>query len=68
MAFGSRDVVTKSDETQNGYSASDWVVMARDFASIESLVIPHKWERLVPDGAPAWSDDFSNIWTALRWQ
>ena len=68
VAFGSRDAVTKSDETRHGYSASDWVVLARDVASIESLVIPHQWVRLVSDEAPAWSDDFSNIWTVLQWQ
>jgi spermidine synthase len=68
VAFGSRDVVTKSDEIRDGYSSSDWVVMARDSSSIEAVVIPHKWMRLVHDEAPAWSDDFSNIWTALRWQ
>ena len=68
VAFGSLGVATKSDETIHGYSPSDWVVMARDVASIEAVVVPHRWVRLVPDQAPAWSDDFSNIWTAMRWQ
>jgi len=43
-------------------------VMARNFASVERVVMPHKWVRLVHDDEPAWSDDFSNVWTAVKWR
>jgi hypothetical protein len=49
-----------------GYEASEWVVMARRAASLETFSHDGRWDRLEADGRPAWTDDFSNIWTELR--
>jgi len=53
-------------DTARGYEASDWVVMARSEKALESFAHDTRWTRLEADGRPAWSDDFSNIWTELR--
>jgi hypothetical protein len=42
------------------------VVMARSEKALESFAHDTRWTRLEADGRPAWSDDFSNIWTELR--
>ena len=68
VAYARLDAPTQTAQTEQGYTPSDWVVLARQRESIESIVLPQKWEQLTPDGAPSWSDDFSNIWTAMKWK
>ena len=68
VAFGRVDSLSRTDEAEYGYSTSDWVVMARTLPAIATAAAPHEWVRLMPDEAPPWSDDFSNIWTALKWR
>ena len=68
VAFGRVDSISSKDEAEYGYSTSDWVVMARTLPAVATVAGPHEWVRLMPDEAPPWSDDFSNIWTALKWR
>lgn len=52
-----------------GKDPSQWVVMARSLPEISNLSINTQWKRL--EGrkqARVWSDDFSNILRAIRWQ
>ena len=52
-----------------GKDPSQWVVMARSPEEISNLSINSQWERLNGRrGARVWSDDFSNIIQAVRWQ
>jgi len=60
------DAVT--DESRDGHSSSDWVVMAQRPERLAAIQRNRRWVLLSADEAPAWSDDFSNIWTALRWR
>ncbi len=53
------------DETR-GYQPSEWVVMARDAATLDSFARDSRWKPVEADARMAWSDDFSNIWTELR--
>ena len=55
-----------SVDTIRGYTASEWVLVARNPAALEPFRRDSRWNRLEPDAARAWSDDFSNIWTELR--
>ena len=55
-----------SIDTSRGFEASDWVVMAKSEAALDRFAHDERWVRLQADGRPAWSDDFSNIWTELR--
>jgi hypothetical protein len=52
-----------------GKDPSQWVVMARSAPEISNLSINSQWQRL--EGRKdrrVWSDDFSNIVRAIRWQ
>lgn len=50
-----------------GKDPSQWVVMARGSEEISNLSINTQWKRLEGTGARVWSDDFSNIVRAIRW-
>lgn len=59
---------TKPDSVE-GKDPSHWVVMARSPEEISYLSINSQWQRLNGSkGARVWSDDFSNILRAIRWQ
>jgi len=52
-----------------GIDPSQWVVMARSAQEISYLTINSQWKQLVGrKGARVWSDDFSNIFRAIKWQ
>ncbi|HLG57337.1 MAG TPA: fused MFS/spermidine synthase [Vicinamibacterales bacterium] len=53
-------------DAEHGYEASDWVVMTRRPEELSQLARDTRWTRLTADSRPAWSDDFSNVWTELR--
>jgi hypothetical protein len=55
-----------SADQSRGYQNSEWVVMARTADALESFRHDSQWTALKADTRPAWSDDFSNIWTELR--
>jgi hypothetical protein len=52
--------------TTNGWSASTWVALARDPAAIDALLQRDLWQPLAPSSGPAWTDDYSNVLSALR--
>jgi hypothetical protein len=56
----------KAVDSKNGFEASEWVVMARRPERVQQLAADTRWTSLVADARPAWTDDFSNIWTELR--
>jgi hypothetical protein len=61
--------VTRLDkhvDPAQGFEASEWVVMARRPERLQSFAKDTGWAPLVADARPAWTDDFSNIWTELR--
>jgi len=52
-----------------GKDPSQWVVMARSESEITNLSINSQWQRLNGrKGSRVWSDDFSNIVRAIKWQ
>ena len=56
----------KGVDSKNGFEASEWVVMARRPERLQRLAADTRWTSLIADARPAWTDDFSNIWTELR--
>ncbi|HKR10615.1 MAG TPA: fused MFS/spermidine synthase [Pyrinomonadaceae bacterium] len=59
---------TKPDSVE-GKDPSHWVVMARSAEEISYLSINSQWQRLNGrQGTRVWSDDFSNILRAIKWQ
>jgi hypothetical protein len=56
-------------DSVEGKDPSQWVVMARSSPEISNLSINSQWKPLNPSGGRrVWSDDFSNIVRAIRWQ
>ncbi|HEX6283917.1 MAG TPA: fused MFS/spermidine synthase, partial [Pyrinomonadaceae bacterium] len=52
-----------------GKDPSQWVVMARSGPEISNLSINSQWQPLKgTSGGRVWTDDFSNILRAIRWQ
>ncbi|HEY3581579.1 MAG TPA: fused MFS/spermidine synthase [Pyrinomonadaceae bacterium] len=52
-----------------GKDPSQWMVMARALPEISNLAINSQWQRLNGrKGERVWSDDYSNIFQAIRWQ
>jgi spermidine synthase len=53
-------------ERASGAGPAEWVAIARDPADLDFL--DARWQRLTPvPGARVWTDDFSNIVSAIRW-
>jgi hypothetical protein len=63
--FGRLD---SGSDTKRGDQQSEWVVMTRRPEDLDVLPTNPGWTRIVPGGEQAWSDDFSNVWTALKWR
>jgi hypothetical protein len=51
-----------------GKDPSQWVVMARAAPEISNLSINSQWKPLDATGGRVWTDDFSNVLRAIRWQ
>jgi hypothetical protein len=52
----------------SGKDASQWVALARSADDLGNLAQQSHWQRLVTEaGMQVWSDDYSNLWQALRW-
>jgi hypothetical protein len=64
-AYGRLD---QTSDVARGYQPSEWVVMTRRPEDLDILPTNPGWTRIVAGTEPAWSDDFSNVWTALRWR
>ena len=66
VAIGFDDLKPSSIE---GVDPSQWVVMARSAPEISNLSINSQWQPLNgTKGGRVWTDDFSNILRAIRWQ
>jgi hypothetical protein len=55
------------EDDDGGLNSSDWVLMARDISGV-AVLNDRGWIPLVADDGRAWADDFSNLWTSLRWR
>ena len=58
----------RAEDDPYGYESSEWMLMARDPSAFAQLSQDQKWTPIVADARPSWTDDFSNIWTVLRWR
>jgi hypothetical protein len=64
-AYEQVDVVREG--SPKGKATSDWVVMARHPEDLGPIVTDRRWTLLRPaSSTPTWTDDFSNILSALR--
>ena len=52
------------DDPAAGHGKSEWLVMARDPSTLRALIADRRWQQ-PPSGGAVWTDDYSNIVTAL---
>jgi len=57
---------TSDEEARQGKRGTAWVVMARGRNRLDEIAANGKWRPLGPGGKAVWTDDFSNILSALR--
>jgi hypothetical protein len=68
VAYVAEDLVITPEQRAQGKDPSVWIVMARRGADVASLGGTRRWHRLrAPPKLPVWTDDFSSLWSALRW-
>lgn len=62
------DTVTSDAETALGKSPSVWLALARDPADLAALAADNRWRPARPDAHAVWTDDYSSLLSAFRWQ
>jgi SAM-dependent methyltransferase len=61
------DADVDPSELNAGKSASEWLVLATDEASLGTLSKDERWVPLRTTNAPVWTDDFSNLLGVFKW-
>ena len=62
------DTAVSAEESRNGKFPARWVVLARTPGEVRGLARDQRWKQL--EARPRvglWTDDFSNLFTILRW-
>ncbi len=53
----------------SGLDPSSWVAIARDGKELSSLIVNPRWQRLEANPkVKIWTDDYSNVLSALKWK
>jgi hypothetical protein len=52
----------------SNYSPSRWMAVARSVEGLGRLTADPKWASVTADRGRVWTDDFSNVWSVLRWR
>lgn len=65
--YGARRVEVDGSGWPAGKSGSDWIVLSRSAGDIAPLIVNHQWRPLAAlPSTPLWTDDFSNLLSALE--
>ena len=69
VAFVGNDLTGDQKNPPEGWSSSQWVVIARDRETLGEVVDGAQWKPLAPmPGRRLWTDDYSNILAVFRWR
>ena len=66
VAIMERDERLTAREAELGKAPSEWVVVARQRADFGDLSRDPRWVPVPTSGRPVWTDDYSNILSALK--
>ena len=67
VAFiGAHTADSKAEWRELEYS-SDWVALARRKEDLSRLVADRRWRRLAAGARQPWTDDFSNVFSVIKW-
>ena len=68
VCLGQADLNLTEAEMQAGKSPSQWVILARTRANLGTLVKDPRWHVVRgQSNVPAWTDDFSNLFSVFQW-
>ena len=57
-----------AQDVARGATASEWIAIGAQPAALDFLASETRWRTMEPGhGGEAWSDDFSNIFSAIKW-
>lgn len=62
------DLDVTPEEMAAGKSPSQWVVIARDAATLQPFRATERWQPYQAATAEPWTDDFSNVLSVMRWR
>ena len=68
LRLAGRVQVQGTTDMTTGKFGSQWTVLARSEAALGVLATDGRWKPLQLTDARTWTDDFSNIWSVLRWR
>jgi hypothetical protein len=69
LALTGREQLQNPTGTNTGKFSSLWAVLARSDEALGPTVAGNKhWNQLTPGNIRTWTDDFSNIWSVIRWR
>jgi hypothetical protein len=57
-----------TSDMSTGKFGSQWTALARSEAALGVLATDGRWKPLQSTNERPWTDDFSNIWSVLRWR
>jgi len=58
----------ETTDLDSGKFGSQWTLLARSEAALGVLASDEQWKPLRPSAERTWTDDFSNVWSVLRWR
>ena len=67
VAWYRDDEDLSTTDLRMGFDRSEWVVLARDSASLGEIPIDMRWARLPATRLRAWTDDFSGLVPIIEW-
>ncbi len=62
------DTVVSAEESALGKAPSVWLALARTTTDLEPLAADPRWRATLPAGGQVWTDDYSSLLAAFRWQ
>jgi hypothetical protein len=64
--IGEHDATPREEGLELDYSC-DWVAIARLPADFGPLAKDSRWHALLDNGSRTWTDDYSNVWSVIKW-
>ncbi|HUQ18993.1 MAG TPA: fused MFS/spermidine synthase [Gemmatimonadaceae bacterium] len=64
--IGEHDATPREETRELDYSC-DWVAIARAPEDLGALTTDPRWHALESTGARTWTDDYSNVWSTIKW-
>jgi spermidine synthase len=68
LRLAGRFQLQSSSDITSGKYGSQWAVLARSEATLGVIATDDRWKQLRRSEERTWTDDFSNIWSVIKWR